>query len=262
MFTVQEVVERLTEEGITSSKQMVQRWLKEGRIDAEPPKKRKDGYRVTEQALNRFIESWKEARSPKRSANEYEAEIKSLTLELNRMRAEIDHLREELQRANDREKVLSADLHNAIDKLDEQKKAPSVDWKRKYDEALKRGREKTNMLIAAEQEIDILKKKLADPEKYGVQTKPAAVDEGPILLFTVRFQFQSKKYEAKVYTYREMYSVYLYEISGKIQKEIQVDKSSPLFKRFLKTVRDKHGVRVEMALASWQQPVSADEVDL
>ncbi|MGG1531353.1 hypothetical protein [Brevibacillus agri] len=127
-----------------------------------------------------------------------------------------------------------------------------------YDEALKRGQEKTNRLIAAEQEIDILKMKLADQEKCGVPEKPASVPAEPA--FTERFQFQTKKYEARVYAHAGKYVIYLYEGWGRIQKEVQTDKASPLFKRFLEIVRSKHGVSVEMALASWQQLVPADEV--
>ncbi|WP_419877650.1 helix-turn-helix domain-containing protein [Brevibacillus centrosporus] len=260
MLTTEQVLEKLKVKGITENIQTVRRWIRNGELPAKVPVKRKDGYLISEADLVVFIE--KKRKSPKRTAADYEAEIQQLRADLDRLQTENVYLREELQRANDREKFLSADLHNAIDKLDEQKKTSSVDWKRKYDEALKRGREKTNMLITAEQEIDILKKKLADPEKYGVQTKSAAVEDGPILLFTVRFQFQSKKYEAKVYTYRGKYSVYLYEVWGSYKKEVQIDKSTPLFKRFLKIVKEKHGVSIEMALASWQQLVSDKEADL
>lgn len=172
MYTVQEVVERLEAEGITSSRQMVQRWLKEGRIKADKPLRRKDGYKVTKEALEEFIASWNEARRPKRSVEEYEAEIQRLEEEMEQVKSENVRLQEELARAEDREKVLSADLHNSIDKLEASQKKGQVDWKKKYDQQSKRMIEKTNRLIAAEQEIEILKMKMANPGMFNEPPKP------------------------------------------------------------------------------------------
>lgn len=260
MLTTDQVLMRLTEEGITENIQVVRRWIRNGELPATAPVKRKDGYLVSEVDLAAFIEQ--KRKKQKRTTDEYEVEIQQLREALKQSQEENIRLRNELDRSEERYAVLSGDLHDALDKLANNKKDGMVNWKRKYDEALKCGREKTNKLIAAEQEIDILKKKLADSEKYGVQTKSAAADDGPILTLSERFQFQSKKYEAKVYTYRGKYSVYLYEVWGSYKKEVQIDKSTPLFKRFLKIVKEKHGMSIEMALASWQQLVSAKEADL
>ncbi|MED1791040.1 helix-turn-helix domain-containing protein, partial [Brevibacillus laterosporus] len=150
MLTTEQVLKRLSEEGITENIQMVRRWIRQGDLPATAPVKRKDGYLVSEADLNVFIES--KRKNPKRTADEYEAEIQQLRGALEQSQAENVRLRNELERSEERYNVLSSDLHDALDKLADNKKDGMANWKRKYDEAIKRGREKTNMLIAAEQE--------------------------------------------------------------------------------------------------------------
>lgn len=251
MYTVQDVVERLEAEGITSSKQVVQRWLREGKIEAEKPQRRKDGYRVSEGSLERFIASWKEKHT-KRTAAEYEAEIQRIKEELERSHAENTQLREELERAEERNSVLTRDLFDALDKLENKQKEGAVNWKKKYDQLLKSAREKADRLIAAEQEIHLLKMQLQDLREQ----KSVPVPDEPA--FTERFQFEKKKYEVRVYVREGKYAVHFFEGWGRFQKDVKIDKSTPLFKRFLEIVREKRGVRVEMALASWQQLVPID----
>lgn len=219
MYTVQDVVKRLEAEGITSSRQMVQRWLKEGKIEADKPLRRKDGYRVTEEAVERFINSWKEKHS-KRTAAEYEAEIQKLKEELEHSHAENAQLRNELQRAEERNEVLTRDLFDALSKLE--------------------SRQSAGRIIAAEQEQ---------------ASKPME----PV--FTEQFQFEKKKYEVRVYVREGKYAVHFFEGWGRFQRAIKIDKSTPLFKRFLEIIRSKHGVSVEMALSSREQFVPANEVD-
>ncbi|QQE75241.1 helix-turn-helix domain-containing protein [Brevibacillus composti] len=185
MLTVLEVVERLKVEGITSSRQMVQRWVREGKIEAEKPQRRKDGYRVSEESLEKFIVSWKEKHT-KRTAAECEAEIQRLKEELERSQTENARLREELERAEERNSVLTRDLFDALDKLEGQKKEQAVNWKRKYDQLLKSAQERAGRLIAAEQEIHLLKKQLQDLREQ----KPSPVPDEPA--FTERFQFDKK----------------------------------------------------------------------
>lgn len=59
MHTVQEALEKLKSAGITSSVQMLRRWIRDGEIKAiEPPKGfKKEGYRIEKSELERFIES-------------------------------------------------------------------------------------------------------------------------------------------------------------------------------------------------------------
>lgn len=158
MLTTEQVLKRLSEEGITENIQMVRRWIRQGDLPAKAPAKRKDGYLVAESDLAAFIE--KKRKKPKRDSAEYEAEIQRLSAELERVLAENANLREELRRSEEREAVLTADLHDTLDKFETQKKEQTVDWKRKYDQAIKRNQEKTQRLNQALQEIDILKMKL------------------------------------------------------------------------------------------------------
>lgn len=55
MYTVDEAFEILERNKITTSKESVRRWLREGVIKANPPATRKQGWRISEDALNRFI---------------------------------------------------------------------------------------------------------------------------------------------------------------------------------------------------------------
>ncbi len=259
MLTTEQALERLKKEGITGNIQMVRRWIRNGELPANAPSKRKDGYSISETDLVAFIE--RKRKKPKRTAAEYEAEIDQLKAELERIQAENDRLREELGRSEERNSVLTRDLFNALDK---QEKDQQVNWKRKYDQLLKQGQEKSHMLHQAQQEIEILRMKLANPEVYSPhkipaqeesQTKPIAEQPGG---FTERFIFQKQKYEVKVYVRNGKYEIELYNGWGVRKEELTINKTSPLFMRFLAIVREKHGIGVEMALSSWQQLVPVD----
>lgn len=250
MLTTEQVLKRLSEEGITENIQMVRRWIRQGDLPAKAPAKRKDGYLVAESDLAAFIE--KKRKKPKRDSVEYEAEIQKLKEELERSHAENTQLREELERAEERNSVLTRDLFDALDKLENKQKEGAVNWKKKYDQLLKSAREKAERLIAAEQEIHLLKMQLQDLREQ----KSVPVPDEPA--FTERFQFEKKKYEVRVYVREGKYAVHFFEGWGRFQKDVKIDKSTPLFKRFLEIVREKRGVRVEMALASWQQLVPID----
>lgn len=205
---------------------------------------------MDESDLAAFIET--KRKKAKRTAEEYEAEIQQLRKELERLQTENAQLRAELERAEERNSVLTRDLFDALDKLENKQKEGTVNWKKKYDQLLKSAREKANRLIAAEQEIHLLKMQLQDLREQ----KPVTVPDQPA--FTERFQFQTKKYEVRVNVREGKYVVRFFEGWNRFQKEVKIDKTSPLFKRFLEIVREKHGVGVEMALASWQQLVPMD----
>ncbi|WP_445491491.1 hypothetical protein [Niallia sp. 03133] len=55
LYTVQEVFEILKENKITSNIESVRRWLREGSIDGIPPVSRKEGWKVTKEALDCFL---------------------------------------------------------------------------------------------------------------------------------------------------------------------------------------------------------------
>lgn len=55
MYTVDEAFEILKRNKITTSKESVRRWLRDGVIEAAPPATRKQGWRIAEDALDRFI---------------------------------------------------------------------------------------------------------------------------------------------------------------------------------------------------------------
>lgn len=259
MLTTEQALERLKKEGITENIQMVRRWIRNGELPANAPAKRKDGYLISESDLAAFIE--RKRKKPKRTAAEYEAEINQLRAELERVQAENDRLREELGRSEERNSVLTRDLFNALDK---QEKDQQVNWKRKYDQLLKQGQEKSHKLHQAQQEIEILRMKLANPEAYSPQELPTQNKPQPRPTsgepgeFTERFIFQKQKYEVKVYVRNGKYEIELYNGWGSQQKELAINKTSPLFMRFLAIVREKHGISVEMSLASWQQLVPVD----
>lgn len=55
-MTIQEALEILKKKNITSSIQMLRRWIRQNKIEASLPSK-KEGYQIKEDSLNEFIES-------------------------------------------------------------------------------------------------------------------------------------------------------------------------------------------------------------
>ena len=56
MYTVDEAFEILAEKKITSSKEIVRRWLRNGTLKGIKPSSRKEGWRIPEESLEVFIE--------------------------------------------------------------------------------------------------------------------------------------------------------------------------------------------------------------
>jgi regulator of replication initiation timing len=56
MLTQSEALERLKEAGVTSSIQVLRKWVREGQIKAKKSHFKKEGYRIHEEDLERFIE--------------------------------------------------------------------------------------------------------------------------------------------------------------------------------------------------------------
>ncbi|MGP7819739.1 helix-turn-helix domain-containing protein [Niallia sp. 01092] len=56
LYTVQEVFEILKENKITSHIESVRRWLRDGTIEGIPPIFRKEGWKVTKESLDQFLE--------------------------------------------------------------------------------------------------------------------------------------------------------------------------------------------------------------
>lgn len=56
MYSVDEVFELLKEKKITTNKESVRRWLRDGVIQGIAPSSRKEGWRISEDAVNAFIQ--------------------------------------------------------------------------------------------------------------------------------------------------------------------------------------------------------------
>ncbi|QQE77765.1 helix-turn-helix domain-containing protein [Alicyclobacillus sp. SO9] len=58
LYTTQQALEILQEHGITSSRQQVTKWIRQGKLNAIPFEKNKPqiGYRIEEKELDKFIE--------------------------------------------------------------------------------------------------------------------------------------------------------------------------------------------------------------
>ena len=57
MYTIHEAFELLKHYKITSNKESVRRWLRQGVIQAKPPTSRKEGWRIPKESLDAFIQS-------------------------------------------------------------------------------------------------------------------------------------------------------------------------------------------------------------
>lgn len=85
MLTVHEALEYLKKAGITDSQQVVRKWIRDGELKAIPPEKgrRKDGYRIPIEELERFIAQ----------RNPLYPEVKRLREENQRLKNEIKRLK-------------------------------------------------------------------------------------------------------------------------------------------------------------------------
>lgn len=164
MLTTDQALERLKADGITENIQMVRRWIRNGELVAKAPAKRKDGYLISEADLAAFIE--KKRKKPKKTAEEYEAEIQELREELKRVQNENAALASKVEYLKEVERGLNVDRNQLIEQLEQMEKkrneASGVNWKRKYDQLLKKSRETLDRAIRAEQEIEFLRKNLAE----------------------------------------------------------------------------------------------------
>ena len=89
MLTADQVFEALQQHGITESRQMVNRWLREGRIKGERSANRKEGWRVSEEELNKFLDELIPVRV-------CQAELARLKEEIAKLKAENMDLRKQL----------------------------------------------------------------------------------------------------------------------------------------------------------------------
>lgn len=103
MLTVKEVTAFLNDHHITSSEQMVRRWLRQGRIKGVRPEKRKVGWRICTRDLIEFIESlqwegtaYEEGIDDKTKIDRLLAEISELKSKIEDLKAENDQLRDKL----------------------------------------------------------------------------------------------------------------------------------------------------------------------
>jgi predicted nucleic acid-binding Zn-ribbon protein len=87
MLTVLEALEYLKKNGITDSQQVVRKWIRDGELKAIPPEKgrRKDGYRIPIEELERFISK----------RNPLYDEVKRLEEENEQLKKEIQRLKEQ-----------------------------------------------------------------------------------------------------------------------------------------------------------------------
>ena len=81
MLTVEEAFHILQREGITSSIQMVRRWLREGKIKGIRTPNRKEGWHIPKRELNLFIESRDTHAGLKQTITRLTAVIEHLTQE-------------------------------------------------------------------------------------------------------------------------------------------------------------------------------------
>lgn len=88
MLTVNEALEYLKKAGITDSRQVVRKWIRDGELKAIPPEKgrRKDGYRIPHDELERFI-----------------AQRNPLYSEVKKLRKEVEELREKIKKLKNKE---------------------------------------------------------------------------------------------------------------------------------------------------------------
>jgi cell division septum initiation protein DivIVA len=91
MLTQAEALERLKAAGITDSIQVLRKWVREEQIKAEKSSNRKEGYRIDEIDLERFIQK----------RNPLYAEVKQLRQENAQLKAEIEHLKQQISNAKD-----------------------------------------------------------------------------------------------------------------------------------------------------------------
>ncbi|HDR4562014.1 hypothetical protein FO499_12880 [Bacillus anthracis] len=102
MLNVDEALCILQNYFITDSRQMVVRWIREGKIVGERTENRKEGYRISEENLNEFIESMRPG-------------LQTFVQNYNTIRDDIQTLQEQLQTFQSEEKSVPASSVIGID---------------------------------------------------------------------------------------------------------------------------------------------------
>lgn len=102
MLNVDEALCILQNYFITDSRQMVVRWIREGKIVGERTENRKEGYRISEENLSEFIENMRPG-------------LQAFVRDYNTIRDDIQTLQEQLQTFQSEEKSVSASSVIGID---------------------------------------------------------------------------------------------------------------------------------------------------
>lgn len=89
MLTQSEALKRLKEAGVTNSIQVLRKWVREGKIKAQKTEFRKEGYRIDESELERFI----------KEKNPLYEKVKRLQEQVKQLQEENHNLKEKLKEA-------------------------------------------------------------------------------------------------------------------------------------------------------------------
>lgn len=95
MLTVREAVELLCNHRITSSEQMVRRWLRQGKIKGVISQNRKVGWRICKWELLDFMESLRWAGTAYEEGIDDATKIKRLLKEIDELKLQIQELEKE-----------------------------------------------------------------------------------------------------------------------------------------------------------------------
>ena len=95
MLTVKEATGFLNEHKITSSEQMVRRWLRQGKIKGVPSKNRKIGWRICIKDLIGFIDSLQWEGTAYEEGIDDQTKIERLMKEVTELKAQIKNLETE-----------------------------------------------------------------------------------------------------------------------------------------------------------------------
>ncbi len=92
MLTVKEALCVLDDHYITSSEQMIRRWLRQGKLKGIRSQNRKDGWRICEKELYRFMESLQWEGTAYEEGIDDATKIKRLLEEIKELKLQIQKL--------------------------------------------------------------------------------------------------------------------------------------------------------------------------
>lgn len=233
-YNVNEVLEVLKSYDITSSKQMITRWLREGKIVGEVSVNRKEGWRIHEKDLEDFIERMKPG-------------LKKLFFRNEELQNELQDLREKVSTLEQKEKIfpIASNVHIPEDwkiqvQLSQKQSGLLLEQVESLVKENRKLQEKNEILQKEKYLLIEEKMRLIDEnKKLSLQKKKGKAIDGD--KENANNNVSQKNHTEKAKEEKIPFSVFREELNKHLKEEMTKQQEQVLYKHLLKQMFEEDG---------------------